>query len=180
LGCIYGRRLGASAEETDRLWVHTRHNEANNLRICLELQALPGGHVSRCSSVQEGGETDGLPRLVNALCEVRDVQCRDNLLLVQWVSFRHGLGLSSARDHPVNDYWTPSSAVCNPCGKGSNSLVCWRCVYGRLLTRWIRESSSRERSYPAGNGAGLSSSGGEGDADGGESIGLTRKLLSVT
>jgi hypothetical protein len=47
----------------------------NNLGICLELQARPGGHVGRCSSVQEGGEIDGLPLLVNVLCEVGDRQC---------------------------------------------------------------------------------------------------------
>jgi hypothetical protein len=44
----------------------------NDLRICSELQAQPGGCVGRCSSVQEGGETDSLPQLVDVLCEVGD------------------------------------------------------------------------------------------------------------
>jgi hypothetical protein len=69
---------------------------------------------------------DGLPRLVNAPCEVGNGQCRNILRLVQWVGVRHMVGLSSARDrletengrgsprvaphrsYPVNDYWTPS------------------------------------------------------------------------
>jgi hypothetical protein len=34
--------------------------------------------------------------------------------------------------------------------------------------------------YPGDDGAGVSSNGGGDDADGGESIGLTRKLLPVT
>jgi hypothetical protein len=38
--------------------------------LCSELQAQSGGHVGRCSSIQERGETNGLPRLVNVLCEV--------------------------------------------------------------------------------------------------------------
>jgi hypothetical protein len=32
----------------------------------LELQARPGGSFGRCWNVQEGGETDGLPWLVDA------------------------------------------------------------------------------------------------------------------
>jgi hypothetical protein len=44
----------------------------NNLRICSEIQARPGGCVGRCSRVQEGEETDGLPWLVNVSCEVGD------------------------------------------------------------------------------------------------------------
>ncbi|KAJ7840265.1 hypothetical protein B0H14DRAFT_2587499 [Mycena olivaceomarginata] len=41
-----------------------------NLRIRSELQARSGGRVGWCSSIQEEGETGGLPRLVNASCEV--------------------------------------------------------------------------------------------------------------
>jgi hypothetical protein len=45
----------------------------NDLGICLKPQAWLGGCVGRCSSVQEGGgEMDGLPRLVDASCEVGD------------------------------------------------------------------------------------------------------------
>jgi hypothetical protein len=42
----------------------------DDLGIRLELQAQPGGRVGRCWSVQEGGEMDGLPQLVDASCEV--------------------------------------------------------------------------------------------------------------
>jgi hypothetical protein len=70
----------------------------NNLRICLELQAQPGNCVSRCSSAQEGGETDSLPRLVDTSCEVGDGQCRDILCLIRWVGVRHGVGPSGTRD----------------------------------------------------------------------------------
>jgi hypothetical protein len=70
----------------------------NNIGICLELQAQPGGRVGRCSSIQEGGETDSLPQLVNVSCEVGDGQCRDILCLVRWVGVRHRVGPSGARD----------------------------------------------------------------------------------
>jgi hypothetical protein len=40
-----------------------------NLRAQSELQARPGGRIGRCSSVQEEGETSGLPWLVDASCE---------------------------------------------------------------------------------------------------------------
>jgi hypothetical protein len=36
----------------------------------LELQAWPGGRIGRCWNIQGGGETDGLPWLVDASCEV--------------------------------------------------------------------------------------------------------------
>jgi hypothetical protein len=71
----------------------------NDLGICLELQARPGGRVGRCWNIQEGGETDGLPRLVNASCKVGDRLCQDILCLVQWVDVRHVVGPSSATDH---------------------------------------------------------------------------------
>jgi hypothetical protein len=35
----------------------------------LELQAQPCGCVGRSWNIQEGGETDGLPRLVDVSCE---------------------------------------------------------------------------------------------------------------
>jgi hypothetical protein len=43
---------------------------------------------------------DGLPRLVNVLCEVGDGLCWDNLCLARWVGVRHAVGLSSARERP--------------------------------------------------------------------------------
>jgi hypothetical protein len=43
---------------------------------------------------------EGLPRLVDALCEVGDGLCWDNLCLVRWVSVRHAVGLSGGRDRP--------------------------------------------------------------------------------
>jgi hypothetical protein len=70
----------------------------NNLGMCLELQARPGSCVGECSSAQEGGETDGLPWLVDVLCEVGERLCRDILCLVRWVGVRHAVGPSSARD----------------------------------------------------------------------------------
>jgi hypothetical protein len=66
----------------------------NNLRIRSELQAQPGGCVGRCSGVQDGGEMDGLPRLVDVSCEVGDGQCWDIFCLVQWVGVRHRIGPS--------------------------------------------------------------------------------------
>jgi hypothetical protein len=92
---------------------------------------------------------DGLPRLVDASCEVRDGLCRDVLCLIRWVSVRHGIGPPGGRDHLetekrgghlriapregiscINDYWMLCRDVCNPCGMGSTGLVHWRCVYG--------------------------------------------------
>jgi hypothetical protein len=70
----------------------------NDLGVRLELQAQPGGRIGRCWNVQEGGETDGLPWLVNVSCEVGDGLCRDILCLVRWVSVRHAVGPSGARD----------------------------------------------------------------------------------
>ncbi|KAJ7895932.1 hypothetical protein B0H14DRAFT_2558392 [Mycena olivaceomarginata] len=52
----------------------------------------------RCLSIQERGETNGLPQLVDTLCEVEGRQCQDNLCLVRWVGVSYRLGLSSARD----------------------------------------------------------------------------------
>jgi hypothetical protein len=119
----------------------------NNLGICLELQARPGGRVGRCWNIQEGGETDGLPWLVDVSCEVRDRLCRDILCLVQWFGVRHGVGPSGARDCPRTENKggrprVPRVGTChilitgclrNPCGMGSAGLICWRCVYGGLL-----------------------------------------------
>jgi hypothetical protein len=68
------------------------------LRICSELQAQPGDHVGRCSSVQKGGETNGLPRLVDVSCEVEGTQCQDMFCIIHWVAVRHRLGLSGVRD----------------------------------------------------------------------------------
>jgi hypothetical protein len=42
----------------------------------------------------------GLPRLVDASCEVGDRLCQDILCLVRWVSARHTVGPSGARDRP--------------------------------------------------------------------------------
>jgi hypothetical protein len=121
----------------------------NDLGIRLELQAQPGSCVGGCSSAQGGGETDGLPRLVDALCEVGDGQCRDILCLVQRVGVRHGAG-------PVQEivwewkigggcprapwegigcilsmiYWTLCGDVLH---MGCAGLVCWRCICGGLL-----------------------------------------------
>ncbi|KAJ7799367.1 hypothetical protein B0H14DRAFT_3787976 [Mycena olivaceomarginata] len=80
---------------------HPRYKAArpSNLRICLELQARPGGHVGKCLSVRERGETNGLSWLVDTLCEVGEGQCWDILCLIQWVGVKHGLGPSDARDH---------------------------------------------------------------------------------
>ncbi|KAJ7792345.1 hypothetical protein B0H14DRAFT_2623972 [Mycena olivaceomarginata] len=66
------------------------------------------------------------------------------------------------KDAPVEDMEVemPSSDMRNLCGRS-------------------QESSPRERLYPADDGAGASSSGRGGDADGGESVGLTQKLLPV-
>jgi hypothetical protein len=41
---------------------------------------------------------DGLPRLVDTLCEVGDRLCQNILCLVQWVGMRHAVGPSGARD----------------------------------------------------------------------------------
>jgi hypothetical protein len=70
----------------------------NDLGVRLELQARPGGRVGRCWNVQEGGEMDSLPRLVDASCEVGDELCQDILCLVRWVGVRHAVGPSSVRD----------------------------------------------------------------------------------
>jgi hypothetical protein len=43
----------------------------------------------------------------------------------------------------------------------------------------LRVQDPGEQSYPGDNGAGASSSGGGDNADGGESVGLARKLLLV-
>jgi hypothetical protein len=53
-----------------------------DLRVRLELQARPGGRVRGCWNAQEGGETNGLPRLVDASCEVGDGLCRDIVCLI--------------------------------------------------------------------------------------------------
>jgi hypothetical protein len=66
----------------------------------LELQGCPGGRFGRCWNVQEGGETDGLPRLVDVPCEVGDRLCQDILCLVRWVGVRHAVGPSGARECP--------------------------------------------------------------------------------
>jgi hypothetical protein len=70
----------------------------NDLEIYLEFQARPGSCVGRCSSAQGGRETDGLPWLVNASCEVGNGWCRDIVCLVRWVGVRHAVGPSGARD----------------------------------------------------------------------------------
>jgi hypothetical protein len=79
----------------------------NDLGICLELQARPSGRVGRCWSVQDGGETDGLPWLVNASCEVGNGLCQDILCLVRWVGVRHAVGPSGARDRPGTERGEP-------------------------------------------------------------------------
>jgi hypothetical protein len=66
----------------------------NNLRIRLAVQTRPGSCIGGCSSAQGGGETDGLPRLVDVSCEVGDGPCWDILCLVRWVSIRHAVGPS--------------------------------------------------------------------------------------
>jgi hypothetical protein len=69
----------------------------SDLGICLELQARPGGPIGRCWNIQGGGETDGLPQLVDVLCEVRDGLCRDILSRpVGWHQAR--VGPPGARD----------------------------------------------------------------------------------
>jgi hypothetical protein len=115
----------------------------NDLGICLELQSWLGSCIGGCSSAQGGGETDGLPQLVNALCEVGDEQCRDIICLVRRVGVRHGVGPSGVRDclgmenrgrlsmcHGRGSvvsmiYWTPCDDVLCV---GRASLVRWRCV----------------------------------------------------
>jgi hypothetical protein len=72
----------------------------NDLGVCLGLQARSGGRVGGCWNIQEGGETDSLPRLVDASCEVGDGLCRDIVRLIRWVGIRHTVGLSGARDRP--------------------------------------------------------------------------------
>jgi hypothetical protein len=98
----------------------------------LELQARAGDRVGGCWNVQEGRETDGLPRLVDALCGVRDGLCRDILCLVRWVGRQaHGRsvrcerlsgngkeGRSSMHHGRELDVSYPSSDERNPCGMG--------------------------------------------------------------
>jgi hypothetical protein len=59
--------------------------------------------------------------------------------------------------------------VCHPCGKESVGLIRRRCIYRRSLTH--RNSVD--------NGAGASLSGEKVFWDGGESVGLARKLIPV-
>jgi hypothetical protein len=75
----------------------------NDLRICPELQARPGGRVRGCWNAQEGGETNGHPRLVDASCEVGEGLCWDILCLVRWVGVRHAVGPSSVGEHLATD-----------------------------------------------------------------------------
>jgi hypothetical protein len=116
---------------------------SNDFGICLELQARPGGHVGRCWNIQEGGETDGLPQLVNVLCEVgeravsgyplphligqcqacgRSVQCERSSGngKEERSSTRHGKG------RVVSCCWMPSSDKHNVVWGAPVSMRMWR------------------------------------------------------
>jgi hypothetical protein len=135
----------------------------HDLGICLGLQARPGSCVGGCSSAQGGGETDSLPQLVNTSCEVRNRQCWDILCLVQWVSVRHGVGLSGARDclgtgnrgrlstramggnhsYPVNDLL--GAAWRHASGGVRAGLVRWRYAYAEGVESPVSWGTGRIR-----------------------------------
>jgi hypothetical protein len=62
-GVYNSRRLGTSAKETNGLWVRVGHNEVKQPQ-----NMFGASGTARWS--QEGGETNGLPRLVDTSCEV--------------------------------------------------------------------------------------------------------------
>jgi hypothetical protein len=135
---------------------------------------------------------DGLPRLVNVSCEVGDGLCQDILCLVRWVSIRHAVGPSSARDrpgtekrgghpratggdqsYPVAGRQVVTNTVCVVWGvPGSwRCRVVGRCQESRIMGNGcIRVTIVQERGRIAG----------ETMQSGGENIGLARKLLLVT
>jgi hypothetical protein len=89
----------------------------------------------------------------------------------------------------IDDYWTLHRDVHNPCSmmwygkhqsrsleKHIRRVARPPCVVGRSQKSQIVGNGS----YLGDDGAGASSNGGGDDADGGESVGLARKLLLVT
>jgi hypothetical protein len=83
-------------------------------------------------------------------------------------STRHGRG-------PVVSYcWMLISDERSPCGMGSAGFL------EMLRCRKVSRVPDRgEWPYPGDDGAGVRSNSGGDDADGGENVGLTRKLLPV-
>jgi hypothetical protein len=119
---------------------------------------VPTTETASDRSIQEGGETDGLPRLVDMSCEVGDGLCQDILCLVRWVGVRYMVGPSGV----IQSLGTEKRGSCprvapregtsrilllgrvvmnticvvwgdehNPCVIGSTGLVRWSRVVGR-------------------------------------------------
>jgi hypothetical protein len=80
----------------------------------------------------------------------------------------------------VSCCWMPSSDEHNPCGMGSAGFIGDVYAEGRVIGRHQESRIVGYGSYPGDNSAGASSNGRGDDADGGESVGLARKLLPVT
>jgi hypothetical protein len=74
----------------------------------------------------------------------------------------------------VSCWWTPSSDEHSPCGMGSTGFLEMLCC-----RKASRVPGRGKRLYPGGDGTGARLNGGEDDADGGENVGLARKLLPV-
>jgi hypothetical protein len=86
-----------------------------------------------------------------------------------------GEGRPRAKGPVVSCWWTPSSDEHSPCGMGSAGFLEMLCC-----RKASRVPDRGEQLYPGDDGTGARSNGGGDDADGGENIGLTRKLLPVT
>jgi hypothetical protein len=140
----------------------------NDLGICLELQARPGGHIGRCWNIQGGGETDSLPRPVDVSCEVgewavlryplprlmgrRQVHGRSVRCEISSGDGKEGrLSTCHRRGLVVSCCWTPGSDEHNPCRMGRRGGLRHRKASRVLIVGYGL--------YPGDDSAGASSNG---------------------